>query len=95
MVNILFFLGVMVAFFAVYIIIHHGAGWTSLGRISSAIVVGGGAVLDQLQALPWGSILDQAKVELVGFALAASMIVLHVIQLFMDAIKSPQAPPAA
>ena len=65
----------------------------NLGRIASGLVLIGGTVLDQLNALPWGTILSDAEAKLVGFLIAAGMMILHVYD--MTKTPAPPTPPAA
>lgn len=85
---------VLVAFFVVRWFIKHPMNFPNLGRIASAIVVGGGTLIDQLNLLPWGKILSDAQAQAVGFALAVGMMILHVIDMAKAQINPPN-PPAA
>lgn len=73
-----------------YYLIHHKAGFINLGRIGSAVILAGGTLLDQLNVLPWGTILSDAQAKLVGFAIALGMAILHVI----DTAKAQTPAPA-
>ena len=105
MINLLIFLAAIAVFLGIYLVIHHGFGFISLGRISAAAVVAGTTLLDQAQSLPWPSILDAAKAEMVAFGIGAGLVILHVYKLFIDALNPPAvviapvvippAPPAA
>lgn len=92
---ILFFVGTILVFFAGYYIIHSKMRFTNLGRIVSAIVLGGTTLLDQAQALPWGSILSAARAEAVAFGLSAGLVILHFYKVITDALglNSPEPPP--
>jgi hypothetical protein len=68
---------VMAAFFVLRYVVK--LQFPNLGRIASAAMISIYALLDQFQALPWGSVLDDARAKIVGFAILAGMGVLHAI----------------
>ena len=61
--------------------------------LAPAIVLMGGTVLDQLNMLPWGQVLSEAEAKLVGFLIAAGMMILHVYDMTKN--PAPPTPPAA
>lgn len=65
----------------------------NLGRIVSALLLVGGTLLDQLNALPWGQVLSETQAKLVGFALVLGMAILHVADMVKAQINPP--PPSA
>lgn len=77
----------MAAFAVIYYLVHHKMDFTNLGRISAALTLAAGTLLDQLNALPWGTILSDAEAKLVGFAIALSMAVLHVVDTVKNQVK--------
>ena len=90
---IAFVIAVIAVFIAVRWVIKHPLNFPNLGRIASGLVVGGATLLDQLNLLPWGKILSDAQAQVVGFAIAAGMMILHVIDMAKAQINPP-APPA-
>ena len=82
---------ILVVFFIFYYVIHHGFKLTNLGRIGSAAIISLGALLDQINALPWGTILSDAEAKMVGFSVALGLALLHV----MDTVKADMMAPAA
>lgn len=91
---LLFFVGSVIVFLIGYYIIHSSLRLTNLGRIVSGLTVAIGALLDQAQALPWGSILDAARAEAVAFGIAAGMGIVHAFKVITDALNPPAPPPA-
>lgn len=73
----------------IYYLVHHTLNFPNLGRVSALVTVGLGALLDQLNALPWGTILSDAEAKLVGFAIALFMALMHVV----DTVKAAPPPP--
>ena len=90
---LLFAAVVLVAFF----LIRRSIKWQfpNLGRIASALILIGGTVLDQLNALPWGQILTDAEAKAVGFTIAVGMMMLHAYDLLKAQINPPPPPPPA
>ncbi len=95
MINLAIFAAAIVVFLAVYWLVHSKFNFTNLGRIASAAILALGTLLDQAQALPWPSILDTAKAEMVAFGIAAGMGLVHAWKLLQDALNPPATPPAA
>ena len=83
-----FVLGVLAAFAVCYWVIHHKLDFTNLGRIGSGLLLAGATLLDQLNVLPWGTILADGQAKLVGFGIALAMAILHV---WDTATADPQA----
>lgn len=89
---VLFFAIVLGVFFAVRWLFKHPMRFGNLGRIASTIVLAGGTLLDQLNLLPWGTILSDVEAKMVGFALAVGMMILHVIDMAKDQLNPPTPP---
>ena len=66
----------------------------NFGRIGSAILLLGGTLLDQFNALPWGTILSDSEAKAVGFAIAVGMMFLHVADMVKNASVQDVTPPS-
>ena len=86
---VLFFVVVIGIFLVVRWVIKHPMNFGNLGRIGSALLLVAGTFIDQLNLLPWGKILSDAQAEMVGFALAVGMMMLHLF----DMVKGQLLPP--
>ena len=86
--GLLFFVIVFGVAGVVYLIVHHTLNFPNLGRVTAFIGLGVPTLLDQLNVLPWGTILSDAEAKLVGFAIALFMAMMHVI----DTVKAPDVP---
>ena len=93
----LFVIAVLAVFLAVRWVIKSPMNFGNLGRIASALLLAGGALLDQLNVLPWGTILSDSQAKLVGFAIALGMALLHVWDMAKGQLgaPTPPAPPVA
>ena len=89
---ILFAVVVLAVFLALRWLIKHPLQFPNLGRITAALLLTGGTLLDQLNVLPWGTILADGQAKMVGFAIAVGMMILHVKDM-VGAQLNPPAPP--
>ena len=85
---------VLAIFLVVRWVIKHPMNFGNLGRVASGLLLAGGALLDQLNVLPWGTILSDGQAKLVGFTIALGMAILHVWDMAKGNL-APPTPPAA
>lgn len=94
MINLAIFIAAIAVFLIIYWLVHNHFNFTNLGRIFSGAILALGTLLDQAQALPWPSILDAAKAEMVAFGIAAGMAIVHTWKMFQDMMNPSNPPPA-
>lgn len=86
---IIFAVVAMAVFGIFYVIIHKGMGFVGFGRVGAFLALSLGTLLDQFNALPWGTILNEGQAKLVGFSIALSMAVLHVVDQVKAELNNP------
>ena len=89
----LFVAVVLAVFLAVRWVIKHPMNFDNFGRIGSFILMSGGTILDQLNLLPWGTILSDVEAKLVGFAIAMGFAILHLWDMAKASLTAPPTPP--
>lgn len=103
MQNSLALIGLMavmfVVFAVIYVAVHYKMNLVNAGRTIATLVIGGATGIDQLGALPWGTILSDAEAKMVMFGLALANVILHQISIWSAnaaaAAVSPAPAPAA
>ena len=79
----------------IYWIVHYKIQFVNIGRLTAFITIGIPTLLDQLNVLPWGTILSDAEAKLIAFGIALFMAIMHVSDTVKAAaVSAPAAPPA-
>lgn len=89
LIGFLIIIATIVAFEAIYWAVHHKAGFINLGRIAAGALLLIADSLDQLNALPWGTILTDVQARLVAFGIALALM----LKQAYDKMKAANQPP--